>query len=223
MKTNRLIYVVLFVLSSFIACKKDKKDTPSNTVKDFDGNVYKTVKIGDQVWMAENLNSTHYQDGTPILNKNAPEEWVKPTAGYCDPDPLKSEYGKMYNWYAATDAHNIAPKGWRVPTKDDFATLIQYLKINNASDQIVSNKVRETGTTHWSTDIGANNDTGFTAFPSPYRVDNGTFYLGDFAHYLSSTTDINNIVFGLIIAPDKVTLGSLLKGYGGAIRCIQEK
>jgi len=96
-------------------------------VIDIDGNVYQTVQIGSQWWMAKNLKVTHYRNGDdiPLLTSNA--DWTSTTNGaYCvyDNDPSNADtYGNLYNWYAVNDSRNIAPEGWHVPTDDEIKEL----------------------------------------------------------------------------------------------------
>ena len=161
----------------------------NETITDIDGNVYKTVKIGTQVWMAENLKVTHYRNGDPILNITDNTQWDSLTTGaYCNynNDPNNAiTYGRLYNWYAVTDSRNLAPIGWRVPTDAEWQTLINYL----GGDDVAGGKIKEAGTTHWSSpNTGATNESGFTALPGGYRYYYGYFLnLGDLANFWSST------------------------------------
>lgn len=105
---------------------------PETIVTDIEGNVYKTIKIGNQVWMAENLKTTTYNDGTPIgyityIGSSQNPQTLPP--GYCWPqnDSLnKNSYGALYNWFVVNTG-KIAPTGWHVPSENDFKILINYL------------------------------------------------------------------------------------------------
>ena len=93
----------------------------TSTVTDIDGNVYKTVKIGNQVWMAENLRTTKLNDGQPIPLVTENKEWsYRTTLGYCwyenDEAANNNIYGALYNWYTI-ETGKVCPKGWHVPTK----------------------------------------------------------------------------------------------------------
>ena len=166
----------------------------NETITDIDGNVYKTVKIGTQVWMAENLKVTHYRNGDPILNITDNTQWDSLTTGaYCNynNDPNNAiTYGRLYNWYAVTDSRNLAPIGWRVPTDAEWQTLINYL----GGDDVAGGKIKEAGTTHWSSpNTGATNESGFTALPGGARADSGSFdLLGSNATFWSSTETNSN-------------------------------
>ena len=146
----------------------------TSLVTDMDGNTYKTIRIGQQIWMAEDLKTSKYNDGTaiPLVTNNT--EWAElTTPGYCwynnDAATYKATYGALYNWYTVNTG-KLCPTGWHVPTDAEWAILITYL----GGESVAGDKLRETGTT------GATNESGFTALPSGYRYDNGTFYyIGD--------------------------------------------
>jgi uncharacterized protein (TIGR02145 family) len=140
------------------------------TMTDIDGNVYKTITIGTQTWMAENLSTTHYSNGDPIPDVTNNKEWESlSSSGYCwynnDEATYKGTYGALYNWYAVkTD--KLCPTGWHVPSNDEWNTLITYL----GGEIAAGVKVIETGNTHWlRTIVGATNETGFTGLPGGFR------------------------------------------------------
>jgi uncharacterized protein (TIGR02145 family) len=150
---------LLFVVVG-LSCKKSTPNDP-NTVTDIDGNVYKTVKIGNQTWMAENLRTTKYRNGDPIpLIKDA-GAWSNLGSGaYQGPFfSDKLEYGNFYNWFAVSDPRNIAPEGWHVATDAEFTELASFL----GGNAIAGNKLKETGTTHWKDPNTGTNESGFTA------------------------------------------------------------
>ena len=149
------------------------------TVSDIDGNVYQTVKIGDQWWMAENLKVTHYRNGDAIPNVTDSTEWLTLITGaYCEYDNSSANvetYGRLYNWYAVTDGRNIAPEGWHVPMDDEWQILVDYL----GGSSVAGGKMKETGTEHWnSPNTGATNESGFTALPGGYRSYDYGYYSG---------------------------------------------
>jgi uncharacterized protein (TIGR02145 family) len=158
-------------------------------VKDFDGNEYKAVRIGNQVWMAENLRTTKYSDGTAIplkvIDNNA---WINlSTPGYCwwNNDSATSSvlYGAIYNWYAVNTG-KLCPTGWHVPTDADWTLMENYLIANgyNYDGTNSGNKIAKSlaAPTNWplssNTGVPGNTDysvyrnkTGFTALPVPGR------------------------------------------------------
>jgi uncharacterized protein (TIGR02145 family) len=146
-------------------------------VTDIDGNVYKTVYIGNQLWMAENLKTVHYRDQTPI--PSAPltsSEWLGLTTGalcYYDNDELnnKNIYGPLYNWYAVADERTLCPSGWHIPSNDEYLELRDYL----GGLSIAGAKMKETESGLWDfPNTGADNSSGFTALPGGDR-DDGAF------------------------------------------------
>jgi uncharacterized protein (TIGR02145 family) len=102
-----------------------------DAVKDHDGNVYKTLKVGSQTWMAENLKTTHFRNGQAIPDVKDKKQWDSlTTAAYCDVanDPKRSEVpGRLYNWYAVADERNVCPSGWHVPSETEWQELIKNL------------------------------------------------------------------------------------------------
>ncbi|RYD91835.1 MAG: hypothetical protein EOP54_21775 [Sphingobacteriales bacterium] len=174
------LYLLVFSCSLFSAgCGKlgneeirDPEMVNDTTVTDVEGNVYKAVKIGTQIWMAENLKVTKYRDGTPLPNVTGKEEWFALTSGaYCNykNDPaVAAIYGKLYNWYAVTNTHQLTPKGWHIPTDAEWTVLYNYM----GGTRYDGGKIQEKGTTHWSSDTGADNSTGFTGIPGQGRLDN---------------------------------------------------
>ncbi|VAX26896.1 SclB protein [hydrothermal vent metagenome] len=157
----------------------DVSGSNSSSLKDIDGNVYQTVQIGDQVWMAENLKVTHYRNGDPIPYDNYPTT----TGAYCNyknDTTYVPTYGRLYNWYAVNDSRNIAPEGWHVATDDDWKQLEMYLGMSQEDadstgwreSNEVGGKLKEAGTEHWADpNTAATNESGFTALPGGWRTD----------------------------------------------------
>ncbi|MBK7695522.1 MAG: fibrobacter succinogenes major paralogous domain-containing protein [Saprospiraceae bacterium] len=172
-----LIAVLGLMMALSNSCKKDKENSNNNpTVTDIDGNVYHTVTIGSQTWMVENLNTSRYRDSTLIPNVTDNLAWISLTTGaFCDYENLPSNsktYGKLYNWYAVTDSHNICPIGWHIPSDAEWTTLTDFLGGENTA----GGKLKEAGTTHWqSPNYGATNESGFTALPGGRRNSDGSF------------------------------------------------
>ncbi|MGD0340861.1 MAG: fibrobacter succinogenes major paralogous domain-containing protein [Bacteroidales bacterium] len=138
-----------------------------STVKDVDGNVYKIITIGKQTWMAENLKTSKYNDGTAIPYMADSTNSLEPTPAYYlyNNDIVnKSVYGVLYNWYVVS-TKKLCPTGWHVPTNEEWTTLTTVLGGENAA----GGKLKETGTKHWnSPNTGATNEIGFTALPGGY-------------------------------------------------------
>ncbi len=166
---------------------------------DIDGNTYKVVKIGNQIWMAENLKVTHYNDGSEIPNVSDNDAWMNlTTGGYCDynNDPQNSViYGRLYNAFAVwTD--KLAPAGWHVPSDAEWTKLFSF--VNNDGGPL-----KESGFAHWkSPNTGATNSTGFTALPNGGRYSHtngvGEFdYMNESATWWASNKDFSYLSWGL--------------------------
>jgi len=210
----------------------------SGTVTDIDGNVYQTVTIGTQVWMAENLKVTHYRNGDPIPNVTDAGTWSGLTTGaYCEQDNNPANvatYGRLYNWYAVTDSRNIAPTGWHVPTDEEIKQLEIYLGMSQTEADAAmrwrgtdeGGKLKETGTTHWSSpNTGATNESGFTALPGGYRRNSGTFRgEGNIADFWCSMeyNESNAWRHSLQYNTAQVFRGFYAKEGGLSIRCVKD-
>ena len=157
---------------------------------DIDGNVYQTIIIGTQVWMAENLKVSHYRNGDNIPTGHSSSYWSNLSTGayaVYNNDVINADtYGYLYNWYAVDDSRNIAPEGWHVPTDDEWQILVDYL----GGSSVAGGKMKETGTEHWnSPNTGATNESGFTALPGGYRGYNGSYYRMGYSGYFWSSTE----------------------------------
>jgi uncharacterized protein (TIGR02145 family) len=178
------IFTIGLLLMLIQNCEKDDDENPTNgmtnavfnpdviygSVKDQDGNEYKTINIGSQTWMAENLRTTKYRNGDKIPEVADKDKWLNLNSGaYINYDDTKSldsiaTYGRLYNWAAVIDARNIAPHGWHVPTYNEWKILETFL-----GDSIAGNQLKESGTLHWKApNKGATNETGFTALGCGY-------------------------------------------------------
>ena len=160
----------------------------TETMTDQDGNIYRTIKIADQWWMAENLKVTHYRNGDVIPRVTDNSEWASLSSdAYCayeNDENNASTYGYLYNWYAVNDTRNIAPEGWHAPTDKEWQELEILLGMNpsdangtgyRGTDE--GGKLKETNTVHWNfPNRGATDEIGFAALPGGYRYNsNGTF------------------------------------------------
>jgi len=194
------------------------------TVTDIDGNVYKTIIIGTQTWMAENLRTTKYRNGDPITNVQS--SWgTTVTEAYCDyyNTPSNSTtYGRLYNGYAVTDSRNIAPTGWHVATNTEWTTLTTYL----GGVSVAGGKLKETGTTHWeSPNTGATNESGFSSLPGGMRWGSGNFdFLGSYGVWWSSTEYNINSIYNKDMNYNTIAVGGVFepKTKGYSVRCIKD-
>jgi uncharacterized protein (TIGR02145 family) len=103
------------------------------SVTDFDGNSYKTMRIGNQIWMVENLKTTRYRNGDPIANVTDNSAWTKLKSGaYCSNYLSSNSGGHLYNWYVVRDQRNIAPTGWHIPTSEECGSLMANIEKANS-------------------------------------------------------------------------------------------
>ncbi len=244
---NTLAMVSIFLLLG--SCKKDKDKDNENvpvtpvvqvpvavfntnltygSVTDIDGNVYKTITIGTQTWMAENLRTTKYNDGTAIPKITSDTEWKNLSTGaYCTYNNTTradsiSVFGCLYNWHAVNTG-KLSPSGWHVPSKAEWQTLIDYL----GGMDIAGGKMKETSFLHWnSPNTGATNESGFTALPAGERYgDVGTFAKLNYnACFWSSTPEGPSTAWGRNLSD--ILASSLQDGdsrnNGWSIRCIKD-
>ena len=167
-------YTILFIIAGSLlsSCGIFGPDE----VTDHDGNTYRTADIGDQTWMAENLKTTTYSDGTaiPLVNDNT--AWSNlDTPAYCwydnDENTYGDSYGALYNWFTVNTG-KLCPKGWHVPTDTDWTTLVDFL----GGEEEAGYKLKEAGALHWPPpNLEATNESGFTAIPVGYRYPEGPF------------------------------------------------
>ncbi|RLD36404.1 MAG: hypothetical protein DRI74_09135, partial [Bacteroidetes bacterium] len=181
MKKSKTLLLLLLTLITIAlqSCKPDEPDLPDNplngkttaifnpdleygTMSDIEGNIYKTIQIGNQIWMAENLRTTKYKNDEGIATTFSNELWGTTDVGlYCNYNNTENlvsiaTYGRLYNWYAVNNENGLAPEGWRVPTVSDWNTLIDYL----GGDEIASNAMKEVGSTHWGDPYESSNSSG---------------------------------------------------------------
>lgn len=195
----------------------------TGTIRDSQGNIYQTIGIGNQMWMAENLKTTIYNDGTAIPNITNDSTWVSLAKGaYCDYAniPANSEiYGKLYNWYtvdnnsstkiASNGGKNVCPAGWHVPSEEEWIAFENYLSANgyNYDGSTTGNKYAKSlaASTNWRSSLfegvpGSSdypvyqNKTGFTALPGGNRNDDGVFYLIGLNGYWWSSTESSLLI-----------------------------
>jgi len=210
--------------------------TATDPVDDIDGNTYTTVTIGTQVWMAQNLKTTKYNDGSNIPNVTGNTAWgALSTGAYCDYDNTSSNsttYGRLYNWYAVDNnastkvasngGKNICPVGWHVSTDAEWTTLSTYL----GGTSVAGGKLKESGTAHWTTpNPGATNESGFTALPGGYRYYDGTYFsgIGSYGYWWSSSpdgvfADIRYIYYN----NSNITRSYNNLKFGHSVRCVKD-
>jgi uncharacterized protein (TIGR02145 family) len=229
--------IILISLMSIVTYSCEKDD--DNTVLDIDGNVYYTVTIGKQVWMVENLKTTHYNDGTEIAQGSSigdysgeaePEYWF----AYNDNLANVDTFGRLYTWYVVNSFHDICPKGWHIPTDSEWNELQVFLGMI-PSDTIlicsenndISGKLKETGLKHWTyPNTCATDEYGFKVLPAGYRrrFYQEFAYKGEYACFWTSTEWDNSNAWYRHFYYNKASICRTynLKNYGFSIRCIKD-
>lgn len=222
-KKSSIALILIIGLATFLfsGCKKD---AILSGIVDIDGNRYDTVTIGTQTWMVQNLKTTRYTNGDPILSTTG--DWSASTVGtqcaYNDNAENCTSYGRLYNWYAVSDSRKIAPAGWHVPTDDDWVVLTTFL----GDEWGAGDKLKESGLNHW---LGTNklgtNEVGFTALPGGNRKADGSFYgMGGMGYWWSSTESepaaawIRSIYF----SGASLSKSSNTKSFGFSVRCLKD-
>jgi len=214
MKNFYTIVLIIFVTVGMIKAQ--------NKVKDADGNIYRTVKIGTLEWMVENLRTTRYNNGDEIgttvpANKNLHGEkkldyqWT-----YDGKEENVVSYGRLYTWHAAMDKRGLCPKGWHVPSIADWTQLAESL----GGVSVAGGKLKESGTFHWlAPNVGASDETGFRAVPGGGRLSDGTFNdMGTGAIWWSDTGD----GYYLNYSDGYLHRYFFVKSSGFSVRCVRK-
>ena len=205
---------------------------------DIDDNDYRTVKIGNQCWMSENLRVTRYRDGSDIQTGLTNSQWENSIIGayaiyQYDIHPLSEKiewvgsreemvkyFGKLYNWYAVDDNRGLCPEGWRVPSDRDWTELIEYL--GDSAGRKMKSVVRQ----YWLTpNLPGSNESGFSGIPGGLRFSDGTYFLlGRQGSWWSSSEIDRHHAWNrfLFTNGNDVSSGSFNKRFGFSVRCLQE-
>ena len=194
-------------------------------ISDLDGNIYKTVSIGTQCWMRENLKTTKYRNEDSIPNVTNASAWVAlATGAYCNYNNDSSNVitlGRLYNWYSVNDSRNICPSGWHVPTDAEWTTLETFL----GGSSIAGGKLKQTGFSSWaSPNTGATNSTGFSALSGGVRVSSyGS--IGSSGGWWSSTEYSASTAWlrFMLLNDSGVNWAFYSKVFGYSVRCIRDK
>ena len=216
------IFIVALIMS-FIVNKSISQ------VTDVDGNSYKTVTIGKQVWMAENLNVEHYRNGDVIPQVQDSTEWSNLTTGawcyYENNSENGKTYSKLYNWFAVNDPRGLALKGWHIPSDAEWTKLTNFL----GGEKVAGGKLK--ATTLWETpNEGVTNESGFTALPGGFRSFLANFdFIYKFGCFWSSSGGDNVDLDSGLAWPRTLSNNSTSvynygynKGYGLSVRCVKD-
>jgi uncharacterized protein (TIGR02145 family) len=250
---RKQLFTICFSALVFMACDKNENDANNNSpetndssfqfnpnltygiMNDNDGHTYKTIQIGAQTWMAENLRTTKYRNGTSLVNITDSVAWKDTKEGawcyYNNDLGNDTLYGKLYNWYAVIDSGGLCPSGWHVPTDAEWNVLAKQvdpsadttLCCNNAA----GGSMKSTGTQYWeSPNRNATNSSGFSGLPGGSRSLTSTSftYFEQTGYWWSSTETI--IKTGqarfLFYFDGALTRFNADKSNGFSVRCLKD-
>jgi uncharacterized protein (TIGR02145 family) len=246
------IVISISLFFTLISCKKENTTTSTNnennitdtvktnvavgkqgpSISDVEGNSYKTVYIGAQHWMAENLKTSSYNDRTLIPNVTENTQWVNLTSGawcYYENDETKNpKFGKLYNWFTLNSNYNenknVCPTGWHIPSKIEWNLLVD----NLGGELVAGGKMKEIGSQYWKTpNTSATNESLLSVLPSG-SLSSGQFYntLGKYADFWTSSVDNNGRAFALYLSYNsseiKYHSGDYANSDGYSVRCIKD-
>jgi uncharacterized protein (TIGR02145 family) len=214
--------------------------TQAQTVTDIDGNVYNTVTINGREWMAENLATSRYQDGTaiPLVSNNT--TWFNQISGgarcffWNDSALVAPDYGTLYNWNVVNDTRNVCPTGWHVPSDMEWSDMTIFLDptvspnagaVGPGTGTDIGTQLKEEGEAHWDVGNTGTNSSGFTARGAGYRRSNGTFeYLTAFAYFWTSTYGEQSKAWIRSVNFNDPTIARFIldRLYGASIRCVAD-
>jgi uncharacterized protein (TIGR02145 family) len=212
------------------------------TMVDIDGNTYSTILIGDQCWMAENLKTTTYQNGTPIPNIIDNTAWSNLVTGsyawYNNDNSWKNIYGAIYNWYTVVDPNGLCPSGWHVPTNNDWTILTDFIggtgslngtklkscrQVNSPAGGACNTSIHPRWD-QYSNFYGTDN-YGFSGFPAGFRHNGGEYTnIGTSTYWWSSTQSTSSKAWirGLGYYYGSVDVMDVDREYGFTVRCIKD-
>jgi uncharacterized protein (TIGR02145 family) len=213
-----IVFVIAFKLNS------------QTTVTDVSGNIYKTVKIGNQIWMAENLRTEKFRNGDPIEQITSSRYWLEISSlsiqekawenhnpAMCYYDNIKQKDNALYNWYVVVDERGICPTGFHVPSSEEYDELISYL----GKDSTALNKLKST--TSWL--LNGNNLSGFNAKAIGMRYGDANFGdKGEFTAFWTDSYSINDVWFypeSFNLSVPLNTNETFVPNSGYSVRCIK--
>ncbi len=210
----------------------------TSTVTDIDGNTYNTVLIGAQCWMKENLKTTRYSNGTTMYDGTSAGDITGnyTIEYYFDYNNTPSNtviYGKLYTWAAVWSA-NTCPTGWHVPSDGEWNKMEKYLDITTDTTTTgwvgtdIGNKLKESGTSHWSSGNNGTNSSDFTALPGGYRSTDGSFwYIGEAGYWWTAPAGNDTYawfrdLYHSYATVDRWSFCGSGRGDGHSVRCLKD-
>ncbi|MFZ4521387.1 MAG: fibrobacter succinogenes major paralogous domain-containing protein [Bacteroidales bacterium] len=210
------------------------------TVTDIDGNIYRTVTIGRQVWMRENLKVTRYCNGDTIAtikpdtidltNIQSPSyQWA-----YMGDERNVAVNGRLYTWFVVDDRRQLCPKGWHIPSDEEFCVLENYIEPDADTDckktghrgRNTGGMLKEAGLSHWTEpNSGADNRSRFTGLPCGVRYQAGVFtFLGSYGYFWTNTSRDSTMAWTRRLYHDKadVSRACYFKKDSFSVRCLKD-
>jgi uncharacterized protein (TIGR02145 family) len=239
MKRKSFLKIIYLIALMFISSCEPDLIMPGYVI-DIEGNAYHTIKIGEQVWMAENLRTGHFPNGDPIPKIETNEDWVNlyytPGSAYSwylfDSVSYAGTYGALYTWMAAMNGagpnpsipsgvQGVCPSGWHLPSDGEWKKLANFL----GGEDVTGGKLKEEGTSHWlDPNYGATNESGFTALPGGFGISTIPYGgLGEIGVWWSTDTT-DNIPNVWLIEHDygKIYTEPVVLNIAVSVRCIKD-
>jgi len=232
-----LSYILLVFMVFYKSCEKDptsSNEIKTGTVSDIDGNVYQTVKIGNQWWMAENLKVTKYRNGDLIPKVIINTVWDTISIGaygiYNNNDSIFDIYGGLYNWHAVNDSRNIAPIDWHIPTDEEWKQLELFLGICESDIDTIGYRGTYEGNylkseTGWDNDGNGVDKYSFSVLPGGARNAGGDYLnIGIRAYFWSSSQNNSTSAWSRHLDCDSMKIARYYnrKDDGFTIRCVKD-
>lgn len=211
---------LIILLITFITILNSNAQSTGNGVTDIDGNTYKSILLGKQEWMMDNLKVTKFKNGQPIPHIQDSIVWNAWKSGAYVFYKNDTKHGILYNWMVVNDARGVCPTGWHIPAGFEWDTLAKFL----GGDEVAGGKMK--AKLHWETpNTSATNESGFHALPKGMYGVNGSFNnIGKNAYWWSSTEHGVSSAWGREIGFNE---SGLFAGHGDkrdglSIRCIKD-
>jgi len=239
---KKILFLTLTIVFVSGCSKEDQGPFEKGTITDVDGNIYITIKIGNQWWMQENLRTTKYSNGDIIgttlgINQSVVSEVnAKYNWSYLGNEGLSAVYGRLYTWNAVTETRKVCPLGWHLPSDGEWTVLSDFLTTSNYGYQGDGNDIAKSmaSKSGWllhgvkgliGNDQENNNSSGFSALPGGVREPTGIYLdAGANSYYWTSTSGTGNVAFFRLLDFDVPTLvtGSIDKNSGLSVRCVKD-
>ena len=214
MKKLNIASILCGLILCITACGNKTEEDPTNAPGE--------VTIGNQVWTSKNLDVSKFKNGEEIPQAETKDQWKAFSdaneAAWCYYEN-KTEYGKLYNWYAVNDPRGLAPAGYHIPTDEEWTTLTNYL----GGETIAGAKMKSTS--GWENDGNGTNSSAFAGLPGGYRFSNGYFNnVGANGYWWSSS---ENYTYGAWYRSLSYNDGNVSRSYSGkhfgfSVRCLRD-